>query len=126
MTAVLPRTIRAVDTERLLLLEEEAASLGFSQRLPADWLREHAGAEAVHYLFPAIEHWLIHRPEVSPQWRCELLLTVLTGEEVLSLLDVLPATFQGLPETLDATAKADIAARMKRALAVREWVEREG
>src|SRR5687767_15162028 len=39
MTAVLPRTIRAVDTERLLWLEEEAARLGFSQRLPVDWLR---------------------------------------------------------------------------------------
>ncbi|MFF9803012.1 hypothetical protein ACF1G3_37170 [Streptomyces rochei] len=126
MTAVLPRTIRAVDTERLLLLEDEAARLGFSQRLPADWLREHAGAEAVHYLFPTMEHRLSHRSEVSPQWRCELLLTVRTGEEVLSLLDVLPATFQGLPETLDVIAKADIAARMKRALAVREWVEREG
>ncbi|MET8170181.1 hypothetical protein ABZT34_39120 [Streptomyces sp. NPDC005329] len=126
MTTVLPRTIRAVDTERLLLLEEEAARLGFSQRLPADWLREHAGAEAVHYLFPAMEHRLTHRPDVPPQWRCELLLTVRTGDEVLSLLDVLPATFQELPETLGAAAKSDIAARMKRALAVREWVEREG
>jgi hypothetical protein len=125
MTAVLPRTIRAVDTDRLLLLEEEAARLGFSQRLLVDWLREHTEAAAVHYLFPAMEHWLSHRPEVSPQWRCELLLTVQTGEEVLSLLDVLPTTFQGLPDTLAATAKADIATRMKRALAVREWAERE-
>ncbi|MEU1180821.1 hypothetical protein ABZ464_24835 [Streptomyces sp. NPDC005820] len=124
MTAVLPRTIRAVDTDRLLLLEEEAARLGFSQRLPADWLREHAQAAAVHYLFPATEHWLSHRPEVSPQWRCELLLTVRTGEEVLSLLDVRPASFEELAETLDATAKADIAARMKRALSLREWAER--
>ncbi|MFB7446537.1 hypothetical protein [Streptomyces mirabilis] len=40
-----------------------------------------------------------------------------------SLLDVLPATFQVLPETLDATAKTDIAARMKGALSEREWVE---
>ncbi|MFD0655329.1 hypothetical protein I1A49_45900 [Streptomyces malaysiensis subsp. malaysiensis] len=125
MTGAPPRTIRAVDTDRLLMLEEEAARLGFSQRLPTDWLREHTEAAAVHYLFPAMEHWLSHRPEVSPQWRCELLLTVRTGEEVLSLLDVLPATFQGLPETLDATAKADIAARMKRLPAVREWAERE-
>lgn len=124
MTAVLPRTIRAVDTERLLLLEEEAARLGFSQRLPADWLREHAQAAAVHYLFPGMEHWLSHRPEVSPQWRCELLLTVRTGEEVLSLLDVWPASFEELAETLDTTAKTDIAARMKRALSLREWAER--
>ncbi|CDR13312.1 hypothetical protein GCM10022420_088860 [Streptomyces iranensis] len=77
--------IRDVDTERLLLLEEEAARLGFSQRLPVDWLRERAAVAAVHYLFPGLEHRLSHRPEVSPQWRCELLLTVRTGEEVLSL-----------------------------------------
>ncbi|WP_328557914.1 hypothetical protein [Streptomyces sp. NBC_00358] len=126
MTAVPPRTIRAVDTDRLLLLEMEAARTGFSQRLAADWLREHARGGAVHYLFPTMEHRFSHRPEVSPQWRCELLLTVRTGEEVLSLLDVLPATFQGLPETLDATAKTDIAARMRRAPAVREWAGEKG
>ncbi|MCG0283975.1 hypothetical protein [Streptomyces sp. PSAA01] len=124
MTAVLPRTIRAVDTGQLLLLAEEAARLGFSQRLPADWLREHTRVTAVHYLFPTMEHWLSHRPEVSPQWRCELLLTVRTGEEVLSLLDIRPARFEELAETLDTTAKADIAARMRRALSVREWAER--
>ncbi|MEU8949402.1 hypothetical protein [Streptomyces sp. NPDC048489] len=109
---------------QLLVLEEVAARLGFSQRLPADWLREHAQAAAVHYLFPAMEHWLSHRPEGSPQWRCELLLTVRTGEEVLSLLDIRPASFEELAETLDTTAKADIAARMRRALSMREWAER--
>ncbi|WP_181362268.1 hypothetical protein [Streptomyces sp. MA5143a] len=36
MTAVLPRTIRVVDTDHLLLLQREAARLGFSQRLPAE------------------------------------------------------------------------------------------
>ncbi|WP_328663243.1 hypothetical protein [Streptomyces sp. NBC_00328] len=113
-----------MDTDQLLLLEEEAARLGFSQRLPADWLREHVQAAAVHYLFPAMEHRLSHRPEVSPQWRCELLLTVWTGEEVLSLLDVWPASFEELAETPDTTAKTDIAARMKRALSLREWAER--
>jgi hypothetical protein len=124
MTAVLPRTIRAVDTERLLWLEEEAARLGFSQRLPVDWLREHAAATAVHYLIPMLVHQLSHRPEVSPQWRCELLMTVRTGEEIRSLLDVLPATFQGLPESLDAAAKTEIADRMNRAISQREWTER--
>lgn len=87
------------------------------------WLREQAAVAAVHYLFPVLEHRLSRRLVVSPQWRCELLLTVRTGEEVLSLLDVLPATFQGLPEALDATAKTDIAARMNGALSVREWGE---
>lgn len=77
----------------------------------------------MHYLFPVLVHQLSHRPEVSPQWRCELLLTVLTGEQILSLLDMLPATFDKLPETLDAAAKTDIANRMERAQALSEWAE---
>ncbi|MGW0778791.1 hypothetical protein ACWD01_35415 [Streptomyces sp. NPDC002835] len=124
MAAALPRTIRAVDTDKLLALEQEAAAHGFSQKLPVDWLQEHVAAGAMHYLFPALVHELSHRPEVSPQWRCELLLTVLTGERILSFLDVLPATFNELPETLDAAAKTDIASRMERAQSLREWGSR--
>ncbi|MFK4221556.1 hypothetical protein [Streptomyces sp. NPDC019890] len=123
MAAALPRTIRAVDTEQLLDLEQEATALGFSQRLPADWLRQHTTAGATHYLFPALEHHLSHRPEVSPQWRCQLLMTVMTGDQVLSLLDVLPATFDELLENLDAASKADIANRVERAQSLREWAE---
>ncbi|MGI5142615.1 MULTISPECIES: hypothetical protein [unclassified Streptomyces] len=39
-------------------------------------------------------------------------------------MDIRPASFEELEETLDATAKADIAVRMRRALSVREWAER--
>lgn len=120
----LPRTVRAVDTRRLLDLEREAATSGFSQRLPVDWLREHLAAEGTHYLFPILVHRLGHRPEVSPQWRCQVLLTVTTGERILSLLDVLPATFGEIPESLDAASKTDIARRMDRAQSQREWAER--
>lgn len=34
--------------------------------------------------------------------------------------------FEALPETLDATAKAETAARMERALSIREWTRQEG
>ncbi|MFB6982322.1 hypothetical protein [Streptomyces scopuliridis] len=124
MALPLPRTIRAVDTAQLLNLEQEATAFGFSQRLPVDWLREHLAAEATHYLFPALVHGLRHRPEVSPQWRCRLLLTVGTGEQILSLLDVLPDTFDKIPETLDAASKTDIARRIEQAMSQRDWVER--
>ncbi|WP_171164740.1 hypothetical protein [Streptomyces sp. I05A-00742] len=123
MTPAIPRTVRAVDTGRLLLLEQEAAAYDFSQRLAVDWLRKHIAAEATHCLCPAFEHRLAHRPEVSPQWRCRLLLTVRTGEQILSLLDVLPATFEGLPENLDAAAKTDVVRRMDRVPSVRKWLE---
>lgn len=40
------------------------------------------------------------------------------------MLDVLPATFQGLPETLAAAAKTEVADRMNRVISLREWTER--
>jgi hypothetical protein len=124
MTSDLPRTVRAVGTEQLLELENEAATCGFSQRLPVDWLREHLSAEGTHYLFPTLVHRLRHRPEVSPQWRCQLLLTVRTGEQIWGLLDVLPDTFDKIPETLDAESKKDIVSRIGGAVTQREWSER--
>ncbi|WP_328624136.1 hypothetical protein OHA88_03320 [Streptomyces sp. NBC_00353] len=86
-----------------------------------DWLRDHLAPGATHYLFPALVHHLSHRPKASPHWRCELLLTAPCGEQFLSLLDVLPATFSKLPETLGPTFKTDIASRMERAPVRREW-----
>ncbi|WP_406110752.1 hypothetical protein OG698_01500 [Streptomyces sp. NBC_01003] len=97
---------------------------GFSQRLPVDWLRKHLAAEAKHYLVPTLVHQLRHRPEVSPQWRCQLLLTVTTGEQIWGLLDVRPDTFDRLPETLDAPSKKDIVSRIERGVTRRAWSER--
>lgn len=124
MTPTLPRTVRAVDTAQLLDLAQEAAMHGFSQRLPVDWLREHLAAEATHYLFPTLVHRLTHRPEVPLQWRCQQLLTVSTDEEIRGLLDVLPGTFDKIPETLGAASKKDIVNRIEQAVTVREWMER--
>ncbi|MFJ3282573.1 hypothetical protein [Streptomyces halstedii] len=124
MPPTLPRTIRAVDTAQLLDLAQEAAMHGFSQRLPVDWLREHLAAEATHYLFPTLVQRLTHRPEVPLQWRCWQLLTVSTGEQIWGLLDVLPDTFDKIPETLDTASKKDIVNRIEQAVKVREWMER--
>ncbi|MFF6887925.1 hypothetical protein ACFY9F_32585 [Streptomyces sp. NPDC012421] len=90
MTPALPRTVRAVGAAHLLDLALEAATHRLSQRLPVDWLRVHLASEATHYLFPMLAHRLAHRPELPPQWRCQQLLTVNTGEQILGLLDVLP------------------------------------
>ncbi|MCX4539180.1 hypothetical protein [Streptomyces sp. NBC_01565] len=124
MTPTLPRTVRAVGTDQLLDLAQEAAMHGFSQRLPVDWLQEHLAAEATHYLFPALVQRLTHRPEVPLQWRCQQLLTVSTGEQVRGLLDVLPDTFDKIPETLDTASKKDVVSRIEQAVTVRAWVER--
>ncbi|WP_406079210.1 hypothetical protein [Micromonospora sp. NBC_00858] len=42
-----------------------------------------------------------------------LLLTTRDGQQVLSLLDVLPASFEDLPETLDAAAKTEVTHRLE-------------
>ncbi|MEV4992968.1 hypothetical protein [Streptomyces niveus] len=126
MTPPLPRTVRAVDTARLLDLAQEAVLHGFSQRLPVDWLREHLAAEATHYLFPALVHRLAHRPETPLQWRCQQLLTVSTGDQILGLLDVMPGTFDKIAVTLDTASKVDIVSRIERAVSVREWEELMG
>jgi hypothetical protein len=97
---------------------------GFSQRLPVDWLQEHLAAEATHYLLPSLVQRLRHRPEAPVQWRCQQLLTVRTGEQIWGLLDVLPDTFDKIPETLDAAYKKDIVSRIEHAVTVREWAER--
>ncbi|MEU9199545.1 hypothetical protein [Streptomyces sp. NPDC048332] len=125
MTPTLPRTVRAVDTAQLLDLAQEAAMHGFSQRLPVDWLREHLAAGATHYLFPTLVQRLTHRPETPLQWRCQQLLTVSTGEQIWGLLDVLPDTFDKIPETLDTASKKDIVNRIEQAVKVREWMERK-
>ncbi|MFH8628106.1 hypothetical protein ACH4A8_40510 [Streptomyces vietnamensis] len=126
MTPTLPRTVRAVDTAHLLDLAQEAATHSFSQRLPVDWLREHLAAEATHYLFPTLVQRLTHRPEMPLQWRCQQLLVVNTGEQIWGLLDILPDTFDKIPETLDTASKKDIVSRIGRAVTVREWMERMG
>jgi hypothetical protein len=126
MTPPLPRTVRAVDTAQLLDLAQEAAVHGFSQRLPVDWLQQHLAAEAMHYLFPTLVQHLRHRPEAPLQWRCQQLLTVRTGEQIWGLLDVLPETFDKIPETLDSASKNDIISRIGQAETQREWSERRG
>ncbi|MEV7022640.1 hypothetical protein [Kitasatospora sp. NPDC093558] len=124
MDPALPRTVRALDTDQLLALEQEAAACRLNRRLPVAWLREHLAPEATHYVVPVLVHRLSHRPEVSPHWRCRLLLTVRSGEEIWSLLDVLPDTFDRLPETLGAASRKDIVGRMERAVTQVEWAER--
>ncbi|MFJ7246878.1 hypothetical protein ACIQWA_19840 [Kitasatospora sp. NPDC098652] len=92
----LPRDLMAVDTPALVRLEERAAGLGLSQRLDPAWLTAHAAPEGRHYLRAVLWHGLSHRPELPAQLRCELVLELRTGEQVLSLLDVLAEDFERL------------------------------
>lgn len=54
-----------------------------------------------------------------------MVVTVRDGQQVFSLLDILPTSFEGLPETLDAATKTEIAHRLERGglLAQAQWAD---
>ncbi|MEV4744897.1 hypothetical protein ACFQVD_25990 [Streptosporangium amethystogenes subsp. fukuiense] len=123
----IPRTVKAVNTTQLIHLDEEATVCGLSRQHGGGWLAEYADPEATHYLWPALVHSLNHRPEHSPHWRCMLLLALREGQQVFSLLDVLPASFYALPENLDRATKTQIAQRLLASMqTVAEWSEHHG
>ncbi|UQT61920.1 hypothetical protein M4V62_42505 [Streptomyces durmitorensis] len=68
----------------------------------------------------ALVQRLTHRTEVPRQWRSQKLMTVSTGEQIWGLLDILPGTFDKIPETLDTASEKDIVSRIERAVTVRE------
>lgn len=119
----LPATVIAVDTTTLLHLEEEAAKHDLSQRSSREWLASRISGHGRHYLRPSLVHQLAHRPEVNPQWRCEVLITMRDGEQVLSLLDVLPNSFERLSDDLSPSEKRAIANHMNwgKVRTVKEW-----
>ncbi|RIV30260.1 hypothetical protein [Micromonospora radicis] len=125
MSSDVPRTVKAVDTAELVRLDAEAIECGLNRNHGAGWLVEFADPDAVHYLWPALVHRAGHRPEVSPHWRCMLLLKLRDGQQVFSLLDVLPTSFEALPETLDRATKTEIARRLEHGglLTQAQWVD---
>ncbi|MCM6774611.1 hypothetical protein NDR87_13240 [Nocardia sp. CDC159] len=108
MGSKVPLTVKAVDTAELMRLEEEAAVLGLNGRAPVEWLERHVDHEATHYLRPVLAHHLEERPRFSPHWRCLVLVTMRDGRQVCAGLDVLPATFERLPDTLEEASQSTI------------------
>ncbi|MEV6968836.1 hypothetical protein AB0M47_27325 [Hamadaea sp. NPDC051192] len=108
MTSGVPRTVKAVSTPELVRLDSQAIEFRLNRNHGAGWLTRYADPEATHFLRPFLLHRLSHRPEVSPHVRCMLLLRMRDGQQIFSLLDVMPASFDALPDTLDAAAMARI------------------
>ncbi|MFJ4126322.1 hypothetical protein ACIP3U_34000 [[Kitasatospora] papulosa] len=122
----LPRELKAIDSASLFRLEERACDLGLSQRLDPAWVRANAAPDGTHYLWPALWHTLSHRPDVSRHLRWELLITLRTGDLVLSLLDVIPDDFAPLPKVTSREEGMQVRRLLDRAPSVREWLLREG
>ena len=113
-----------VTTPELLALEQEAADIDLSQRVPVGDLAKHLDPNGRHYLRPALAHTLSHRPDVSPQWRCEVLLAMVDGNTALSLLDVLPQTFISTGSPV-AEGEADVHAALASSPSIRDWLTQE-
>ncbi|MFI2041011.1 hypothetical protein ACIOK4_44765 [Streptomyces bottropensis] len=124
----LPREVKVIDSASLFRLEERAGDLCLSQRLDPAWVRANAAPNGTHYLWPALWHSLSHRPDVPRHARWELLITLRTGDRVLSLLDVIPDDFTPLPQVTSRNEEMQVRRVFDRAPSVREWLlwEREG
>ncbi|WP_207939535.1 hypothetical protein [Actinomadura darangshiensis] len=104
----------------LVTLEEIALRLSLSQRLPVAWVVENAAPEGRH-LWPAFWQRLSHRPDIPDHLRCELLLQLRTGDQVRSLLDVLPVDFDPLANVTSRAEGQRVDHLLNTELSVREW-----
>ncbi|GAB7106625.1 hypothetical protein JCM4814A_49390 [Streptomyces phaeofaciens JCM 4814] len=121
-----PRELKVLDTASLLEVEERACRLGLRQRLDPAWLRTNAAPEGTHHVWPVLWHNLSHRPDVPRQLRCELLISLRTGERVRSLLDVLPDDFTALPKATSRDEGIRAGRLLDDARTVREWLGGDG
>lgn len=122
----LPREVKVIDTASLLRLEERACELSLNQRLDPAWVRANAAPDGTHYLWPALWNSLSHRPGIPRQLRCELLITLRSGDRVMSLLDLLPDDFTPLLRVTSREEGMQVSQLLDSVPTVREWLLREG
>ncbi len=122
----LPREVKVIGTASPLMLEERACGLSLNQRSDPAWVRANAAPEGSHCWWPALWNSLSHRPDIPRQLRCELLLTLRSGEPVMSLLDMLPDAFVPLPRVTSREEGMRVSRLRDRVPTVRERLLREG
>ncbi|MER5204735.1 hypothetical protein [Streptomyces sp. NPDC002825] len=121
----LPHEVKVIDSASLFRLGERAGDLGLSRRLDPEWLRANAAPDGNHYLWPALWHTLSHRPDVPCHVRWELLITLRTGDRVVSLLDAIPDDFTPLPKVTSREEGMQVRRLLDEAPSVRDWLLRE-
>ncbi|MFJ3860436.1 hypothetical protein ACIPRL_29930 [Streptomyces sp. NPDC090085] len=121
-----PREVKAIDTASLCRLEERAHDLSLNARLDPSWVRANAAPDGTHYLWPALWNSPSHRPDLPRQLRCESLITLRTGDRVVTWLDVLPDDFTPLARVTSREEGMQATQLLDRSPSVREWLLREG
>ncbi|MEY9876927.1 hypothetical protein ABH931_006440 [Streptacidiphilus sp. MAP12-33] len=95
------RVLKPLDNDAVFALHEEAGRLRLGLGGSSPWLQAHLAPGGPHYLLPdpADHYW--PDPEAGRRWwQCRMLLTMIDGEQVTSMLAVLPETFIALPSTV--------------------------
>lgn len=97
--------LKALDTDTICALYEEAGRLRLGLGKGGPWLRAHLARDAVHYLVPdpASYYWPGNtdgRGSKIRWWQCTALLRMHDGEQVSNMIAVMPETFTALPSTL--------------------------
>ena len=97
--------LKALDTEAVCALNDEARRLRLGLGGGGSWFRAHLAPDGVHYLLPdpADFYWPGNangRGGKIDWWQCTMLLQMYDGEQVSGMVAVLPETFTALSSTL--------------------------
>ena len=91
------RVLKAVDTDTVNALYEEAGRLRLGLGQGSPWLRAHLDQSAEHFIYPDPASYYWPDPKAGrPWWQCRVLLQMIDGERIYSSLAVMPETFTAL------------------------------
>jgi hypothetical protein len=97
--------LKVLDTAAVCRVYEEAGRLRLGLGKGGSWLRAHLDPDGVHYLVPdPANYYWPGNPDARGGkirwWQCTALLRMYDGEQVSSMVALLPETFIALPSTL--------------------------
>jgi hypothetical protein len=97
--------LKALDAAAVCALHEEADRLRLGLGGGGRWLQAHLDPDGVHYLVPdPANYYWPGEPDgqggTIRWWQCTALLQMYDGDQVSSMVSVLPETFTALPSTL--------------------------
>ncbi|MGW9423894.1 hypothetical protein ACWGSU_21370 [Streptomyces koyangensis] len=109
--------LKPLDTETICALHDEARRLRLGLGGGEPWLRAHLDRDGVHHLLPdpAAYYWPGTPVGDTPigWWQCTALLRMRDGEQVRTMVAVLPESFTALPSTLSRRQQLRLAHRAR-------------
>jgi hypothetical protein len=95
------RVLKALDTQEICALYEDAARLRLGLGKGGPWLAAHLDPSGTHYLVPDPADYYWPEPDGRIRWwQCRALLRMVDGQQVSSMVVVLPERFSALPDNV--------------------------